>query len=175
MYKLLKMTFRVPRDRADHVAGLLIRVGDCLARSADQRLELWKMGESDYNVLRILNGASEPLAQVEIGRRLLCSRANVTKIVDRLQERKLVCRRPSQDRRENLIEITSQGVKFLRETILEMLQLSQDSMSSLTGQQLVELEKLLLKLVRVRNTPPVNSSAKGRREPQDSNAFALLR
>ncbi len=173
MYKLLKMTFRVPKDRADHVAGLLIRMGDWLARSADQRLETWNMGESDYNVLRILNGASEPLTQVEIGRRLLCSRANVTKIIDRLEEKKLVCRRSSQDRRENLIDITGQGVRFLRETILEMLALSHESLSSLTEQQLVELEKLLLKLVK--NNPPLSSSAKGHRVSQDLDTVALRR
>lgn len=142
------MTFRVPKDRADHVAGLLMLLGDRLARISDRRLSHWKIGESDYNVLRILNGAAKPLTQVEIGRRLLCSRANVTKIIDRLEERKMVRRRSSDDRRENLVEITCDGLTFLRQTIQEMLHLAQKSLSSLTSRQLIELEMLLLKVVR---------------------------
>src|SRR5437763_4697824 len=154
------MTFQVPKNRADQVAGLLMLVGDRLGRIADRRLASWKMGESDYNVLRILNGAAGPLTQVEIGRRLLCSRANVTKIVDRLEEKGMARRRPSDDRRENLIEITSQGVKFLRETILEMLRLAHDSLSPLTHQQLITLEKLLLALIR--SNPALDLAVNGR-------------
>lgn len=150
-----KVTFRVPKDRADKVAGLLILMGDRLARSADQRLEQWNIGESDYNVLRILNGALKPLTQVEIGRRLLCSRANVTKIVDRLQQKKMVSRRPAADRRENLVGITSRGVKFLRDTILEMLSLSDESMAPLSRQELIGLERLLHKLAG--NSPAVKA------------------
>jgi DNA-binding MarR family transcriptional regulator len=142
------MRVRVAKDRADRVAGLLILTGDRLTRAADRYLAPWNMGESDYNALRILNGASKPLTQVEIGRKLLCSRANVTKILDRLEDRHMARRRASDDRRENLIEITALGVKFLRETIHEILELSRKSLSSLTIPQLMELEKLLLKIVQ---------------------------
>jgi MarR family transcriptional regulator, 2-MHQ and catechol-resistance regulon repressor len=165
------MTFQVPKDRADQVAGLLMRVGDRLARLADRRLASWKMGESDYNVLRILNGSSKPLTQIEIGRKLLCSRANVTKIVDRLEERKMVRRRPSDDRRENHIEITAQGVKFLRETILEVFQLSHESLSPLTHRQLLDLEKLLLMLVR--SIPDLDRAVHGGEQPRRSDILAL--
>jgi len=153
------MNFSVPKDRADTVAGLMILMGDRLARAADQQLSRWNIGESDYNVLRILNGAPGALNQVDIGQRLLCSRANVTKIVDRLQAKEFVRRKASSDRRENLVEITSKGIKFLRETIHSMLLLARESLSSLTDQQLIELEKLLLKLVK--NNPDLNVAVHG--------------
>src|SRR6478736_8496773 len=121
------MKCSVPEDRADNVAGLFILIGDRLTRAADQKLACWNMGESDYNVLRVLNGAAGALNQVDIGQRLLCSRANVTKIIDRLQAKKLVCRKPSTDRRENLVEITAEGVRFLRDTIQSMQSLSRES------------------------------------------------
>ena len=165
------MPFQVPQDHADQVAGLLILVGDRLARSADRRLAAWNMGESDYNVLRILNGARRPLAQVEIGRKLLCSRANITKIVDRLEERKMARRLSSDDRRQNLIEITGEGVKFLRETILKMLQLSHEALSPLTQRQVLDLEKLLMLLVQdVLDSSP---SSNGHRRPQRLRQLAV--
>jgi DNA-binding MarR family transcriptional regulator len=61
-----------------------MRVGDRLWRESDVWFRRWELTDNHYNVLRILNGSGEPLRQVEIGRRMLSSRANVTKVVDHL-------------------------------------------------------------------------------------------
>lgn len=75
-----------------------------------------ELTQSQYNALRILRGAgrrSEELTQAELADRLIASRANTTWILDRLEERKLVKRKPHPDRRKHLVELTRQGREML--------------------------------------------------------------
>ncbi|MBK9314673.1 MAG: MarR family transcriptional regulator [Acidobacteria bacterium] len=79
----------------------LMRIGDRLWRASDENFSEWGLTDNHYNVLRILNGSGEPISQSEIGRRMLSSRANVTKLVDLLEERGYVRRLACGDRRES--------------------------------------------------------------------------
>ncbi|HYE72347.1 MAG TPA: MarR family transcriptional regulator, partial [Blastocatellia bacterium] len=69
---------KIPNNAAEQALIKLMRIGDRLWRESDERFAQWGITDNHYNVLRILNGAGEPLSQVEIGRRMLSSRANVT-------------------------------------------------------------------------------------------------
>ena len=97
---------KIPVSVAEQALVRLMRVGDRLWRESDERFRHWDLTDNHYNVLRILNGAGEPLRQVEIGRRMLSSRANVTKVVDHLENLGLVRRLDCADRRVNLVELT---------------------------------------------------------------------
>ena len=125
----------------------LMRVGDRLWRASDERFARWGLTDNHYNVLRILNGAGEPLAQVEIGRRMLSSRANVTKLVDLLEGRGFVCRTPCGDRRVNLVALTDAGARFLAETLDEVQRVAAETISPLTREEQKTLFRLLGKLV----------------------------
>ena len=83
-------------------------------------------------MLRILNGAGEPISQAEIGRKMLSSRANVTKLLDSLEERKFVRRLSCEDRRVNLVELTDEGAKFLEETAPDVIGSANEEMRLLT-------------------------------------------
>ena len=125
----------------------LMRVGDRLWRASDERFARWGLTDNHYNVLRILNGAGEPLAQVELGRRMLSSRANVTKLVDLLEGRGLVCRGSCGDRRVNLVALTDAGARFLAETLDEIQRTATASISPLTRDEQKTLFRLLGKLL----------------------------
>ena len=125
----------------------LMRVGDRLWRASDERFARWGLTDNHYNVMRILNGAGEPLAQVEIGRRMLSSRANVTKLVDLLEGRGLVCRTACGDRRVNLVALTDAGARFLAETLDEVQRTATESISPLTRDEQKTLFRLLGKLL----------------------------
>lgn len=148
----------VPRDRSDQVAGLLILAGDRLRRASDKRFTRWGMSESHYNVLRILNGAGRSLSQVEISRKLLYSRSNITKLVDCLEKKGLVRRAKSEDRRKYLVSVTAQGSNFLGKTIDEVIRSSGATVEPLTRRELIELESLLAKLLK--NNPALQRAAK---------------
>jgi DNA-binding MarR family transcriptional regulator len=63
-----------------------------------------------------LRALHEPRPMGELAKFLFCDNSNVTGIVDRLEERGLVERRPAEhDRRVKLIELTEEGQRVRRE------------------------------------------------------------
>lgn len=140
------MRVRIQSNISEQAFIRLMRVGDRLWRASDERFSRWQLMDNHYNVLRILNGAGEPLRQIEIGRRMLSTRANVTKLVDALEKRGFVRRLNCEDRRVNLIELTDAGCRFLEETFAEVLQFAETAMKPLTRQEKKTLFELLGKL-----------------------------
>ena len=121
----------------------LMRVGDRCWRESDERFGRWGISDNHYNVLRILNGADEPVSQIEIGRRMLSSRANVTKLIDLLEERKFVRRLSCDDRRVKLIELTDDGAKFIADTHHEIVGFAEEALKPLTKTE----QKLLIEIL----------------------------
>ena len=142
-----KAKVKIEASDAERAMIRLMRVGDRLWRDSDERFAHWRLTDNHYNVLRILNGAGEPLRQVEIGRRMLSTRANVTKLIDVLEERRFVKRLPCQDRRAHLVELTEEGAGFLRETAEEVLGFADEVMKPLSREERCTLYELLGRLL----------------------------
>jgi DNA-binding MarR family transcriptional regulator len=69
-----------------------------------------------YNVLRILRGAGEPLPTMEISNRMIHRTPGITRLIDRLEEAGLIAReRSTEDRRQVFCSITDAGLKLLRQ------------------------------------------------------------
>ena len=143
MAKRIKITPSV----AEQTLIRLMRVGDRLWRKSDERFGQWGLTDNHYNVLRILNGSTEPISQSEIGRKMLSSRANVTKLVDALEQRKFVRRLACGDRRVNLVELTDEGAKFIEETLSAVIGVANEQMKPLTRDEQKTLFALLGKLL----------------------------
>lgn len=143
MTKKVKITPSV----AEQTLIRLMRVGDRLWRESDNRFGQWGLTDNHYNVLRILNGSTEPISQVEIGRKMLSSRANVTKLVDLLEDRKFVKRLSCGDRRVNLVDLTEEGAKFIEETLPEVIGVANEQLKPLTRDEQKTLFALLGKLL----------------------------
>src|SRR5262245_14736865 len=138
---------KIPPSVAEQALIRLMRVGDRLWRISDERFARWGLTDNHYNVLRILNGAREPIPQVEIGRRMLSSRASVTKLVDLLEERGLVERLSCGDRRVNLVALTDEGAKFIEDTAADVIGFARETMKTLTRHEQKQLFNLLGKLM----------------------------
>lgn len=138
---------KIPPSVAEQAMIRLMRVGDRLWRASDERFGRWGLTDNHYNVLRILNGMGEPISQAEIGRKMLSSRANVTKLLDLLEARKFVRRLSCEDRRVNLVELTDEGAKFLEETMSEVIGFANEEMRLLTREERKTLFALLGKLL----------------------------
>ncbi len=138
---------KIPPSVAEQAMVRLMRIGDRMWRTSDERFGRWGLSDNHYNVLRILNGVGEPIPQVEIGRRMLSSRANVTKLIDALEERKFVKRLSCGDRRVNLITLTDEGARFIEETAAEVIGFANESMKQLTRDEQKTLFNLLGKLL----------------------------
>jgi DNA-binding MarR family transcriptional regulator len=138
---------KIPPSVAEQAMIRVMRVGDRIWRASDERFGRWGLTDNHYNVLRILNGAGEPIPQVEIGRRMLSSRANVTKLVDLLEERGFVKRLSCGDRRVNLVALTDEGAKFVGETAADVIGFANETMKPLTRAEQKLLFQLLGKLL----------------------------
>jgi DNA-binding MarR family transcriptional regulator len=81
----------------------------------DRLCEKHRITRAQYNVLRILRGVHpQGHARCEIARRMLDRASDITRLVDRLQARRLVKRfRGSEDQREVVTCITAKGLKLL--------------------------------------------------------------
>lgn len=138
---------KITPSMAEQAQIRLMRVGDRVWRASDERFSRWDMTDNHYNVLRILNGSGEPISQSEIGRRMLSSRANVTKLVDHLEERGLVNRLACGDRRVNLVALTDGGADFLEQTLPDVISFANETMRPLNRDEQKQLFKLLGRLL----------------------------
>ena len=81
----------------------------------NRKLKHYGISHEQYNVLRILKGSFHNAMRVkDIGSRLIERSSNVPRIIDKLEDKKLVKRFSSpNDNRETLIHLTSAGIKLL--------------------------------------------------------------
>lgn len=92
----------------------LLRTTDMLSRGLVQILKAEDLSSNQYNVLRILRGAPEVLPCGEIANRMITRDPDVTRLLDRLEKRRLISRsRDPKDRRTVMAGITPRGVKLL--------------------------------------------------------------
>jgi DNA-binding MarR family transcriptional regulator len=92
----------------------LSRTTDMLSRRLSQLLKTEELSSTQYNVLRILRGASEGLPCGEIGNRMITRDPDITRLLDRLEKRELISRcRETKDRRMVMARITPEGLKLL--------------------------------------------------------------
>ncbi|HEY2954102.1 MAG TPA: MarR family transcriptional regulator [Candidatus Eisenbacteria bacterium] len=112
----LKQTRPFPTRGGEAAVGLM-RTADLLRRLLEQALEPLGVTAQQYNVLRILRGARpEPLPTLEIAERMIERTPGITRLLDRLEAKKLVRRdRCESDRRQVLCTITAAGLDLLRD------------------------------------------------------------
>jgi DNA-binding MarR family transcriptional regulator len=112
------MTKRAPsRRRAcpeESVFLDLLRTTDMLSRGLVEVLKTEDLSATQYNVLRILRGASEGLPCGEIANRMITRDPDITRLLDRLEKRGLISRcRETKDRRMVMTRIAPSGLKLL--------------------------------------------------------------
>ncbi|MDO5980383.1 MarR family winged helix-turn-helix transcriptional regulator [Flavivirga spongiicola] len=97
-----------------------------------------------YNILRILNGAKEPLKVQVIKDRMLERSPNATRLMDKLCAKDYIKRLPSEhDRRVVKIVITDEGKKLLESIPLHI---NNDLLKNLNEEEAEQLSNLLDKM-----------------------------
>src|SRR5881397_3711986 len=78
----------------------LLRTTDLLSRGLIHVLKAEDLSATQYNVLRILRGAPEGLPCGEIASRMITRDPDITRLLDRMEQRSLISRcRENKDRR----------------------------------------------------------------------------
>src|SRR5512137_2948129 len=99
-----------------HEASLSIqRTAAVLEHAFESFVRPYGITATQYNVLRILRGAgSDGLCRNEVGERLVRRVPDVTRLLDRLEDQRLIVRvRGGDDRRFVTTRITKDGLKLL--------------------------------------------------------------
>lgn len=139
-----------PKERtAQEAVTKLIRVADTITRSLDRTFARFDLTGPQYNVLRILRGAEEPLPTMRLADRMLQKTPGVTGILDRLQDKGLVRReRSSEDRRVWLCSITEEGLQLLDEMEAPVRKANENAVRGASRKELQELTELVDRIER---------------------------
>ncbi|MBK7350422.1 MAG: MarR family transcriptional regulator [Gemmatimonadetes bacterium] len=130
----------------------LLRTGDLLRRRMSTVLESEDVTLQQYNVLRILRGAGpEGLPTLEIADRMIEQTPGITRLLDRLEAKRLVGReRCPADRRQVTCRIAKDGLALLARLDPVVNEADDTLLGPLTQ---TELRQLIRLLDRVREGP----------------------
>lgn len=126
----------------------IARAADLMLGQFDRRLKTeFDLSISAANVLAIVDGAGEPITPGEIAERAIIAAASTTSVLDTLERRGLVERRPHPtDRRKLLIELTPEGRKTIDQILPGIHRVETRVMSALTPDERREMLALIAKV-----------------------------
>lgn len=135
----------ISNSRHQQAVVSMFRTVNYVRRLGDTVFESHGITRQQYNVLRILNGAvPDGLPTLEIAERLLEQAPGITRLLDRLEAKKLVRReRPAGNRRQVLCFITHAGVDLVHELDAPLKDVALKSLHKLSKSDLEELMRLL--------------------------------
>jgi MarR family transcriptional regulator, organic hydroperoxide resistance regulator len=133
------------RSREQQATLGLLRTADALKRHYARVIEPHGITLQQYNVLRILRGAGpDGLPTLTIGERMIEQTPGVTRLVDRLESKKLVDRLPCpNDRRRVFCRITPEGLALLEKLDAPINQADTQAVSVLREDDLGSLIEML--------------------------------
>lgn len=122
------MSSRKPAPGPRHEALVrLLQTADTLWNASRVLFSSWELSPSAFNVLYLLDEEPEGLTQIELSRRLLMHRSNVTGLIDRMEERGLVVRREApDDRRAYRVELSPRGASLMRKILPIYYEVAED-------------------------------------------------
>lgn len=129
----------------DTPAVSLMRTAELVKRSVSVVIDAQGITPQQYNVLRILRGAGgDGLPTLEIAERMVEQTPGITRLLDRLEVKKLVRReRCPTDRRQVTCRITDGGLVLLAGLDRPVREAEEAALSALTPKQLQQLIALL--------------------------------
>src|SRR5690606_658507 len=139
----VKTTFKSPQQRA--VVNIRY-TSNYLGNFQNNFMAQFDLSMPQFNILRILRGAKQPLNVHTVKERMIEKSPNTTRLMDKLIDKKLIDRvRCDSDRRVVYVNITEQGLKLL-EVIDEEMKGSSFMPTTLTDEEADLLSSLLDKI-----------------------------
>jgi DNA-binding MarR family transcriptional regulator len=110
--------------------GRVLRVASYLERDVALELDRFELSINEFNALCALRRVGEPhaLSPAELSRALLISSGGLTRVVERLEARKLVARTPNEsDGRAVVVRLTDEG-RSLQEAAMRAHLVNEDAL-----------------------------------------------
>ena len=134
------------QSKRQEVFLALLRTGAVVKRPVSKVVEEMGVSLAQYNVLRILRGASDAgLPTLAIRERMIEEAAGITRLIDKLEAAEFVRRdrSASPDRRQVYCQITASGLDLLERLDPEVIEAIEAALSVLNGPGLDQLLELL--------------------------------
>ena len=136
----------------------LIYTFNWVSEKINRRFEPFDITQQQFNILRILRGAGQPLSTLQIRQRMLDKMSDTSRIVDRLVKKgmvkKSVCR---EDRRLVDILLTDKGKKLLQS--MDGLNEEMESIFKYLSDEEAKHLNVLLDKIRMIENPAEDNSA----------------
>ncbi|MED4604293.1 MarR family transcriptional regulator [Paenibacillus validus] len=134
------------RDESLHLFVVLSRACEWVTAHAHRDIRRHGLNPTEYGVLELLyHKGPQPLQQ--IGEKILMTSGNITYVIDKLEQKQLVVRKPCpEDRRVSFAEITERGVAFLNDAFPAHQQVVANAVAGLTSEEKRQAIALLKKL-----------------------------
>ena len=131
---------------SDRLAYLLKRAQVELAGLHEELLAPFGISAGELAILLLID-AREPESQQQVARRLGIDRTTMVALIDALEDKELVARRPdAADRRRNVIELTDTGKKTLRRATRASDQAERRLLAELNQVEAAQLRNLLRRI-----------------------------
>jgi len=125
----------------------LLRTADGLWNASRVFFARWDLSPSQFSVLNLLRDAREGFSQTELSRLLVMHRSNVTGLIDRLEQRRLVARRDNAaDRRAWRVQLTASGAALLAEILPHYYEVAEAVWGGMALSRVRELRRALNQL-----------------------------
>jgi DNA-binding MarR family transcriptional regulator len=136
------------RSRETEALVALLCTADRVGDEFERALRPHGLSMQQYNVLRILRGAGpEGLRTCDVVSRMVSRAPNITRLVDKLEDKRLVARRRSEgDRRAIRLRITAAGRRLVASLDDTVAAADARAMRGLTPRELGTLTELLDRL-----------------------------
>ena len=129
---------------ANQATRNVVRLADVITDAVNARLREHDLHLAAAQALAVLEGAGGPLTPNEINAHLHLTSGSVTSLLDRLEQRALVARRPHPtDRRKVLVSITDAGRALVDAHLPETVAIQTALFRVLKTEQLTELNHLI--------------------------------
>ncbi|MGG1660414.1 MarR family winged helix-turn-helix transcriptional regulator [Brevibacillus sp. NRS-1366] len=127
---------------------VLSRSFNWVTAHSNRSIRQFGLNPTEFGVLEVLyHKGPQPLQQ--IGEKILISSGNITYVVDKLEKKQLLIRRPcSEDRRVIYAELTEKGNRFLAEVFPSHQEVIEKAVSGLSSEEKRQATELLKKLGR---------------------------
>ncbi len=135
----------LPPSRQQEAVIAMLRATAYVRRFGARVFDQQGITSQQYNVLRILRGAGPGgLPTLDIAERMIDQTPGITRLLDRLEAKKLVRReRPADDRRQVLCYITQSGLDLLNELDAPLKNQANQVLCMFNNAELSELIRLL--------------------------------
>lgn len=125
----------------------LLRTSETIWNASRLFFARWDLSPSQFNILNLLHDNEAGLTQIELSRELITHRSNVTGLVDRLERRGLVARKPVPgDRRAYHVQLTQSGRQVVEEILPEYYDRADAAFAAIPLKELPNLNRRLAEI-----------------------------